>query len=69
MWLLDGIAAVDNWIDRLIGNIFCKHEWVFERRIREQNLRGGYNHWSNLSNCKHCGRHKVEEVPQEQADA
>ena len=50
---------------RFIKTLFCTHEWVFDRRIREQNLRASYYHFSNVFHCEHCRKHRTEEVPTE----
>ena len=56
MWFL-------NAIDRLIEHVFCKHQWVFEKRIKEQNLRGGYSHFSNVLHCTRCRKMQTLEIP------
>lgn len=52
---------------KLLTKIFrffwCSHEWDFERRIREQNLRAGDKHQSDIYKCRICKRFRVEEVP------
>lgn len=55
---------MSSWFVRLLELIgFCQHRWEFERRIREQNLRYGYRHQSDIYHCSKCNRYKTEEVP------
>lgn len=49
-----------HWLKQLL---FCKHEFEFIETIEEQNLRGGYDHLSQIYVCKICGKREVREEP------
>lgn len=50
------LAKIKRWF-------WCDHQFEFERRIREQNIRLGYRHQSDIYKCKLCKRIRVDEVP------
>lgn len=47
------------WIKNLL---VCNHDWQHIDTIKEQNLRGGYEHWSDVYVCKKCGKYRSEEM-------
>ena len=57
------MSWLSNMFDRFVEAIFCQHDWVFDRKIREQNLRAGFEHDSHIFTCSLCGREKVIELP------
>lgn len=57
------VQRLENAIDWVIARVFCEHDWVFEKKIREQNLRSGYRHDSHIFRCSYCGAHKTVELP------
>jgi len=63
MDFLDMIAAVDREWDRAFLKVFCSHNWEYQRTVREQNLRGGYAHDSELYKCVVCEKWKTVELP------
>jgi hypothetical protein len=65
MWLLNAIEKWDSLFDRVIYFLFCTHDWEFQQKIREQNLRGGFAHDSHVFKCLHCGKFKTVELPPE----
>jgi hypothetical protein len=67
MWLLKLIEWVDTRIDRAIEWIWCPHEWEFQKKVREQNLRSGHAHDSHVFRCVRCGKLKTVELPPEHA--
>ena len=40
----------------------CKHNFVFLRSINEQNLRGGYEHISEIYICEKCNKQETREM-------
>jgi hypothetical protein len=48
-------------LEKIRDTLFCKHQWVFNREVQDQNLRTGHEHRSEIYVCGLCGAVKTEE--------
>lgn len=55
------LTRIFNSLKRFVGSFKCEHEWLFMIRIREQNLRSGHRHYSNVYRCERCFKTKTVE--------
>jgi hypothetical protein len=49
-------------LNRLLGYIWCDHQWRYVDTVQDQDLRSGYKFWSERHVCRRCGRTKTTEL-------
>ena len=57
-----GMIFLMDALRKLFEKFFCNHRWVYSNTVKEQNLRAGYKHWSEVYVCEKCGKHKTVEL-------